>query len=111
MDTQIPLTPGARLQTLNHMVPVELGGQKMTVIVDTGSDLSWVRCQPCNRCYNQQEPILRPSKSPSYQTVRCYSSTCRSLQFATGNSGVCGSNPPTFNYVVDYGDGSTQAVK
>ncbi|KAJ6703032.1 hypothetical protein OIU85_029044 [Salix viminalis] len=107
VDTQIPLTSAVRLQTLNYMVTVELGGQKMTAIVNTGSDLSWVRCQPCNRCSNQHDPIFRSSKSPSYQTVRCYSSTCRSLQFATGNSGsVCGSNPPTCNYVVNYGDGS-----
>ncbi|KAJ6704952.1 ASPARTYL PROTEASE-RELATED [Salix purpurea] len=80
VDTQIPLTSGVRLQTLNYMVTVELGGQKMTVIVDTGSDL---------------------------ELVRSYSSTRRSLQFATGNSGsVCGSNPPTCNYAVNYCDGS-----
>ncbi|KAJ6944278.1 aspartyl protease family protein [Populus alba x Populus x berolinensis] len=106
VTTQIPLTSGVRLQSLNYIVTVELGGRKMTVIVDTGSDLSWVQCQPCNRCYKQQDPVFNPSKSPSYRTVLCNSSTCRSLQLATGNTGVCGSNPPTCNYVVNYGDGS-----
>uniref|UniRef100_A0A6N2JWE2 Peptidase A1 domain-containing protein n=1 Tax=Salix viminalis TaxID=40686 RepID=A0A6N2JWE2_SALVM len=67
VDTQIPLTSGVRLQTLNYMVTVELGGQKMTAIVNTGSDLSWVRCQPCNRCSNQHDPIFRSSKSPSFK--------------------------------------------
>ncbi|CAK7336345.1 unnamed protein product [Dovyalis caffra] len=106
VDTQIPLTSGIRLQTLNYIVTVELGGRKMSVIVDTGSELSWVQCQPCKRCYNQQDPVFNPSASPSFHTVLCNSSTCQSLQFATGNSGVCGSNTPNCNYVVNYGDGS-----
>lgn len=106
VHTQIPLASGVRLQTLNYIVTVELGGRNMTVIVDTGSDLTWVQCQPCKLCYNQQDPVFNPSISPSYQTVLCNSSTCLSLLYATGNSGVCGTHPPSCNYVVSYGDGS-----
>ncbi|XP_015570839.2 aspartyl protease family protein At5g10770 [Ricinus communis] len=106
LDSQIPLSSGVRLQTLNYIVTVEIGGRNMTVIVDTGSDLTWVQCQPCRLCYNQQDPLFNPSGSPSYQTILCNSSTCQSLQYATGNLGVCGSNTPTCNYVVNYGDGS-----
>ncbi|KAH0982953.1 hypothetical protein GBA52_010130 [Prunus armeniaca] len=105
-EAQIPLTSGIRLQTLNYIVTVELGGRNMTVIVDTGSDLTWVQCQPCKLCYNQQEPLFNSSASPSYKSVLCNSSTCQSLQFDTGNSGACGSNPTSCNYVVNYGDGS-----
>ncbi|KAJ0231766.1 hypothetical protein HA466_0296290 [Hirschfeldia incana] len=82
-ETQIPLTSGVKLETLNYIVTVELGGRNMTLIVDTGSDLTWVQCQPCKSCYNQQ---------------------------ATGNAGLCeGSNgleKTTCDYVVSYGDGS-----
>ncbi|KAJ4718680.1 Aspartyl protease family protein [Melia azedarach] len=102
----LPLASGIRLQTLNYVVTVELGGEKMTVIVDTGSDLTWIQCQPCKSCYSQQDPIFNPSTSPSYQKVLCNSSSCHSLEFATGNSGVCASNPPACNYFVSYGDGS-----
>ncbi|XP_057966883.1 aspartyl protease family protein At5g10770 [Malania oleifera] len=106
-EAQIPLTPGIELQTLNYVVGMELGDRKMTVIVDTGSDLTWVQCQPCTSCYNQQDPLFNPSLSPSYQSVPCNTSTCQSLQYATGNSGVCGmSSPPACNYFVSYGDGS-----
>ncbi|XP_044485079.1 aspartyl protease family protein At5g10770 [Mangifera indica] len=105
-DTQIPLTSGIKLETLNYIVTVEVGGRKMTVIVDTGSDLTWVQCQPCKLCYNQQDPLFNPSVSPSYKQILCNSSTCKSLEVATGNSGVCGANPPTCNYYVIYGDGS-----
>ena len=106
-QTQIPLSSGINLQTLNYIVTMGLGSKNMTVIIDTGSDLTWVQCEPCMSCYNQQGPIFKPSTSSSYQSVSCNSSTCQSLQFATGNTGACGSsNPSTCNYVVNYGDGS-----
>ncbi|XP_022716570.1 aspartyl protease family protein At5g10770-like [Durio zibethinus] len=104
-DTRIPLTSGVEIGTLNYIVTVELGGRNMTVIVDTGSDLTWVQCQPCKSCYDQKEPLFNPSASPSYQTVLCNSSTCQSA-FATGNTRNCGNNLTTCNYVVSYGDGS-----
>ncbi|XP_027344868.1 aspartyl protease family protein At5g10770 [Abrus precatorius] len=105
-QTQIPLSSGINLQTLNYIVTMGLGSQNMTVIIDTGSDLTWVQCEPCMSCYNQQGPVFKPSTSSSYQSVACNSSTCQSLPLATGNTGACGSNPSTCNYVVNYGDGS-----
>ncbi|CAH8330253.1 unnamed protein product [Eruca vesicaria subsp. sativa] len=109
-ETQIPLTSGVKLETLNYVVTVELGGKNMTLIVDTGSDLTWVQCQPCKSCYNQQGPLYDPSVSSSYKTVFCNSSTCQDLVRATGNSGLCGGinglEKTTCDYVVSYGDGS-----
>lgn len=105
-QTQIPITSGVKLQTLNYIVMVALGSRNITVIVDTGSDLTWVQCQPCKTCYTQPEPLFNPGLSPSYQSVQCNSRACQSLQYATGNSGLCGNNPPTCNYLVTYGDGS-----
>ncbi|WJZ95502.1 hypothetical protein VitviT2T_014270 [Vitis vinifera] len=105
-NAQIPVTSGIELETLNYIVTVELGARKMTVIVDTGSDLTWVQCQPCDSCYNQRDPVFKPSTSPSYQPILCNASACQSLQFATGNSGVCGSAAPICNYAINYGDGS-----
>ncbi|GLU21951.1 hypothetical protein SLE2022_380550 [Rubroshorea leprosula] len=104
-NTEIPLTSGVDLGILNYIVSVELGGQKMTVIVDTGSDLTWVQCQPCKMCYNQRDPLFNPATSSSYQTVLCNSSTCQDFQVVMGNRGACGSTP-TCDYVVGYGDGS-----
>ncbi|CAL1399929.1 unnamed protein product [Linum trigynum] len=104
--TQIPLASGIKLQTLNYIVTVQLGGKQLTVIMDTGSDLTWVQCQPCRFCYNQKDPLFNPSISPSFRRIPCNSSACDSLQFATGNSGACASNQQTCNYYVSYGDGS-----
>ncbi|XP_077236743.1 eukaryotic aspartyl protease family protein [Tasmannia lanceolata] len=104
--TQIPLTSGMKVETLNYIVTVELSGRNMTVIVDTGSVLTWVQCEPCKYCYDQQDPLFNPSLSPSYHSILCNSSACGSLQFATGNNGVCGIDTPNCNYRVNYGDGS-----
>ncbi|XP_027126278.1 aspartyl protease family protein At5g10770 [Coffea eugenioides] len=105
-QTRIPIASGVNLHTLNYIVPVTVGGRNMTVIVDTGSDLTWVQCQPCKLCYNQPEPIFDPSLSSSYHSIPCKSSACQSLQFATGNSGLCGGDAGTCKYDVSYGDGS-----
>ncbi|KAJ8560640.1 hypothetical protein K7X08_022500 [Anisodus acutangulus] len=105
-QTQIPITSGVKLHSLNYIVAVTLGGRNATVIVDTGSDLTWVQCQPCRLCYNQPEPLFNPSVSPTYRSVSCNSWTCQSLQSATGNSGLCEKDLKECNYVVSYGDGS-----
>ncbi|XP_060168334.1 aspartyl protease family protein At5g10770-like [Lycium barbarum] len=105
-QTQIPITSGVKLHSLNYIVTVTLGGQNATVIVDTGSDLTWVQCRPCRLCYIQPDPLFNPSVSPTYRSVSCNSATCQSLQSATGNSGLCGTDLKECNYVVSYGDGS-----
>ncbi|XP_028792058.1 aspartyl protease family protein At5g10770 [Neltuma alba] len=105
-ETQVPLTSGIVLQTLNYIVTMGLGSQNMTVIVDTGSDLTWVQCEPCKACYDQQGPLFKPSTSPSYQSVLCDSTTCQSLLSATGNSETCENNASPCSYIVNYGDGS-----
>lgn len=78
----------------------------MTVIVDTGSDLAWVQCQPCRSCYNQEEPLFDPSNSLSYQSISCNSSTCKSLQQETGTFQPCWHTSLACDYYVSYGDGS-----
>ncbi|PIN17998.1 Aspartyl protease [Handroanthus impetiginosus] len=106
-QTQIPINSGIKLQTLNYIVTITLGSRNLTVIVDTGSDLTWVQCQPCKLCYSQPEPLFNPLISPSYQSVQCKSQECQTLQSATGNLGSCGTNNPSIcNYLVTYGDGS-----
>ncbi|KVH99044.1 aspartyl protease family protein At5g10770 [Cynara cardunculus var. scolymus] len=105
-QAQIPITSGAKLQTLNYITTIRLGGRNVTLIVDTGSDITWVQCQPCGSCYNQQEPLFNPSESPSYKPIFCKSTTCQNLEYATGKSGICGFNSTNCNYYVSYGDGS-----
>ncbi|CAL0299004.1 unnamed protein product [Lupinus luteus] len=48
-------------------------------IVDTGSDIIWLQCIPCQNCYSQTSPIFDPSKSTTYQTIPCSSNSCYSM--------------------------------
>ncbi|KAH9293994.1 hypothetical protein KI387_040802 [Taxus chinensis] len=48
-------------------------------IVDTGSDLIWTQCKPCEDCFNQPTPIFDPSKSSTYSTIPCTDSLCDAL--------------------------------
>ncbi|KAI3967418.1 hypothetical protein MKX01_012228 [Papaver californicum] len=49
------------------------------VIADTGSDLTWVQCEPCEVCYTQIVPVFNPKISSTYKDVPCASGTCARL--------------------------------
>ncbi|KAK6158750.1 hypothetical protein DH2020_006064 [Rehmannia glutinosa] len=79
----LPVQPGSSFRSGNYIVTVGLGTPKKTIslIFDTGSDLTWTQCQPCARsCYQQQDPIFNPSASSSYSNISCSSSQCSQLR-------------------------------
>ncbi|KAL0330903.1 UNVERIFIED_CONTAM: Aspartyl protease family protein [Sesamum angustifolium] len=88
----LPAQSGSSLSSGNYIVSVGLGTPKKTLslIFDTGSDLTWTQCQPCvGSCYQQRDPIFNPSSSTSYSNVSCSSSQCAQLSSATGNDPQC----------------------
>ncbi|GAU33143.1 hypothetical protein TSUD_363440 [Trifolium subterraneum] len=76
-------------------------------IVDTGSDIVWLQCEPyeqgyelCEQCYNQTTPIFNPSKSSSYKNIPCSSDLCKSVRGSSCNEqALC-------EYTIRYGDES-----
>ncbi|KAL8259917.1 hypothetical protein R6Q59_027870, partial [Mikania micrantha] len=105
--TTLPAKSGSTIGSGNYIVTVGLGTPKkdLSLIFDTGSDLTWTQCQPCARsCYNQQEPIFAPSGSTTYTNISCTSSYCSDLTSATGNTPGCSSS--TCVYGIQYGDQS-----
>lgn len=83
----LPAKSGSIIGSGNYFVVVGLGTPKtdLSLIFDTGSDLTWTQCQPCTRsCYKQQDQIFDPSKSTSYKNITCTSSDCTQLSSATG---------------------------
>ncbi|KAF0904263.1 hypothetical protein E2562_033027 [Oryza meyeriana var. granulata] len=99
----IPDRSGTYLDTLEFVVVVGFGtpAQPSALIFDTGSDLSWVQCQPCSaHCYPQQDPLFDPSKSSTYAAVPCRDPQCA----VAGN--LC-SEDNTCLYSIHYGDGSS----
>ncbi|XP_058202139.1 aspartyl protease family protein At5g10770-like isoform X2 [Rhododendron vialii] len=99
----LPAKPGRSIGSANYVVTLGLGTPKkdLTLIFDTGSDVTWIQCQPCMSCYEQQEPIFNPSDSQTYKNVSCTSPQCSpDLQLG------CTRSTNTCVYAVVYGDGS-----
>ncbi|KAK4789755.1 hypothetical protein SAY86_017059 [Trapa natans] len=45
--------------------------QKFSLIVDTGSTVTYVPCSNCDQCGKHQDPQFRPEESSTYQPVKC----------------------------------------
>ncbi|KAE8733259.1 hypothetical protein F3Y22_tig00001425pilonHSYRG00009 [Hibiscus syriacus] len=104
---QLPAKDGSLIGSGNYIVTVGLGTPKkdLSLIFDTGSDITWTQCQPCvRRCYKQKDPIFSPALSSTYSNVSCSSTACSSLNSATGNSPSCSSAACV--YGIQYGDSS-----
>ncbi|XP_010422811.1 PREDICTED: aspartyl protease AED1-like [Camelina sativa] len=100
-STELPAKDGSTLDSANYIVTVGIGTPEhdISLVFDTGSDLTWTQCQPClGSCYSQQEPIFNPSLSSSYHNVSCSSPMC-------GNHPSCNS-VTSCRYRIRYGDGS-----
>lgn len=69
------------------------------VVIDSGSDIVWVQCQPCSQCYHQSDPVFDPADSNSFSGVSCTSSVCERVENSGCHAGRC-------KYEVSYGDGS-----
>ncbi|KAL2340992.1 hypothetical protein Fmac_008932 [Flemingia macrophylla] len=87
-----------------YLVKYSIGTPPFEVmgIADTGSDLVWSQCNPCDQCYNQTSPVFDPSKSSTYKPVSCYSKVCESL----GETYCHSDSDPSCEYTMSYGDGS-----
>ena len=73
------------------------------VILDTGSDLFWIQCEPCDVCYKQKDPIYDRTKSDSYTEMACDASLCLSL----GSDAQCSDPAQRFCvYKYSYEDGT-----
>ncbi|XP_072951860.1 aspartyl protease family protein 2-like, partial [Typha angustifolia] len=72
------------------------------MVLDTGSDVVWIQCAPCRRCYTQSDPVFDPRRSRSYSSVTCDAPLCRRLEA----SGGCNVRTKSCLYEVSYGDGS-----
>ena len=107
-NVTVPTALGLGLGTLEYVVVVGLGTPpvRQTVLIDTGSDLSWVQCRPCARppCHRQRDVLFDPSKSSTYSPLRCGSPACARLAADNASNGCSRSN--RCGYVVNYGDGS-----
>ncbi|KAJ0091591.1 hypothetical protein Patl1_12636 [Pistacia atlantica] len=83
-------------------ITVSLGTprQVVTLLLDTGSAITWTQCRPCLKCFKQKTPLFDPTKSSTYSSVPCRSKAC-----LPDFEPTCGSN--TCFYGALYGSGSS----
>ena len=84
-----------------HLMKVSIGTPPVDIygVADTGSDLVWTQCVPCDGCYNQISPMFDPLMSSTYSDFYCESEQCRII-----NTGTCSQNTCTYTYA--YADSS-----
>ncbi|RLM62195.1 hypothetical protein C2845_PM14G06630 [Panicum miliaceum] len=73
------------------------------MLIDTGSDVSWVQCKPCPECSSQVDALFDPSSSSTYSPFSCDSAAC--TQLAREGNG-CSSSQQR-QYIVHYADRSS----
>ncbi|GAA0165367.1 aspartic protease [Lithospermum erythrorhizon] len=100
-DIQAPITSGASQGSGEYFTRIGVGQpvKQFYLVIDTGSDISWLQCEPCMDCYHQSDPYFNPSSSRTYKQVACNSNECNSLHVSTCVANTC-------QYQVSYGDGS-----
>uniref|UniRef100_A0A6N2LQR6 Peptidase A1 domain-containing protein n=1 Tax=Salix viminalis TaxID=40686 RepID=A0A6N2LQR6_SALVM len=100
-DLSAPVTSGVSQGSGEYFTRVGVGNpaRQFYMVLDTGSDINWLQCQPCTDCYQQTDPVFDPSASSTYAPVTCQSQQCSSLKKSSCRGGQC-------LYQVNYGDGS-----
>ncbi|KAM0941618.1 putative nepenthesin [Dioscorea sansibarensis] len=101
--SKIPAHTGDSFSSGNYIITISFGTpeQDLTVIFDTGSDVTWIQCKPCSTsCYPQQEPLFDPTQSTTFSSVSCSDTACSQL-----DSPDCSNNNCV--YSVQYGDKSS----
>ncbi|BBN04435.1 hypothetical protein MPTK1_3g04580 [Marchantia polymorpha subsp. ruderalis] len=96
-----------------YVMTISLGtpAQNFVAIADTGSDLTWLQCQPCAHCFPQADPLYDPSRSSSHANLTCADSACQRFtsQYPAdwhSNCPVQSSSNASCNFFYAYGDGS-----
>ncbi|KAH0469486.1 hypothetical protein IEQ34_001044 [Dendrobium chrysotoxum] len=86
----------------DHLMKFSIGTPPVPVlaVMDTGSDLTWLRCLPCSDCLTRSVHLFNPFLSSTYQSLPPYSPKCK--QFDPNTSPYT----PTCSYKYFYGDGS-----
>lgn len=104
-----PLKSGLSIGSGNYYTKIGLGtpAKYFSMLVDTGSSLSWLQCQPCKiYCHVQVDPLFNPSLSKTYKTLPCSSPQCSSLKGSTLNDPSCSNATGACVYKASYGDSS-----
>lgn len=72
LESPVFVAPGEYVMQFSLGTPP----QQFLTSIDTGSDLCWVQCVPCMRCFQQPSALFNPLASSSYSQARCTDTLC-----------------------------------
>ncbi|CAL5005082.1 unnamed protein product [Urochloa decumbens] len=72
--------------------------QPVQLTFDTGSDLTWTQCEPCQTCFDQALPHFEPKHSSSFRRLPCESAECRHLPFSACGARSWGNGTCVYSY-------------
>ena len=67
---------GSDLGSGEYFIP---GGLGTHLVIDTGSDIGWVQCQPCDQCPHLSQHLFDPTHSSLFLEIPCNSYVCNLL--------------------------------
>ncbi|KAK4275585.1 hypothetical protein QN277_018641 [Acacia crassicarpa] len=72
------LESGVTLGSGEYFIDVFIGTppKHFSLILDTGSDLNWIQCEPCFACFDQNGPHYNPKDSTSHKNINCDDPRC-----------------------------------
>ncbi|KAK4416651.1 Aspartic proteinase nepenthesin-1 [Sesamum alatum] len=97
VNIEAPIHPGNG----DYLIDLSIGTPPLSyrAILDTGSDITWTQCLPCQNCFDQPTPIFNPKNSRTFAKVPSSSKLCKELPGSRRNRGKC-------EYKCEYGDTS-----
>ncbi|KAG0615471.1 hypothetical protein M758_5G044000 [Ceratodon purpureus] len=100
-DVETPLFSALTFGTGEYFAIVGVGTphRYIYLLMDTGSDITWLQCAPCKNCYKQKNTLFNPSDSSTFKVLDCHADLCLNLDVMGCMSNRC-------LYQADYGDGS-----
>ena len=101
------LESGVSLGSGEYFMDVFVGTppKHFSLILDTGSDLNWIQCEPCYDCFEQNGPHYDPAQSSSYRNIGCHDPRCP-LVSSPDPPQPCKAENQTCPYYYWYGDSS-----
>ncbi|GLJ14245.1 hypothetical protein SUGI_0228980 [Cryptomeria japonica] len=85
-DADLPLASGHAINTGNYIIKLGFGmpAQTFYTVLDTGSYITWIPCNPCSSCSSGLQ-LFEPGKSSTYKYLTCASQQCQSPDFCSNN--------------------------
>ncbi|XP_050226627.1 aspartic proteinase nepenthesin-2-like [Mercurialis annua] len=93
--------------TGEYIVELQVGSQRVLMLLDNGSPLVWWQCSPCKHCFQQKfNSLYNPSLSTSYKPVICPSNWCdKNTRYTFTNECIMNQ----CQYTIKYRDGSSSS--